>query len=289
MTSTTLTKTIAFVHGAFITRHCWDDWVAYYEERGYTCVAIAYPGRTASVAELRARRDDGTLGSLTIGAVLDHIVSVLQRLPEKPLLIGHSLGGLLTQLMLQRGLTAGCVAIDSVPPRGVTSLAWSFLRSLWPVVNPFVGASRPYMMSFEQFRYAFANDLTLAEQRAAYEAQIVPESRRLARGALGAAARIDFSQPHAPLLMIAGELDHLMPPSLNRRNHRRYRRSSSVADFKVFPARAHHSILAGRGWHEVADHVVEWAIAEGCLASMPRAHSRGLPPLEPSTRTAGRM
>jgi pimeloyl-ACP methyl ester carboxylesterase len=282
MTSATTTQTIAFVHGAFITRRCWDGWVAYYAERGYTCVPIAYPGRTASVAELRARRDDGTLGALTIEAVLDHIAAELQRLPEKPLLIGHSL---LTQLTLQRGLTAGAVAIDSVPPRGVTSLTWSFLRSLWPVVNPFVASSRPYMMSFEHFQYAFANDLPLAEQRAAYEAQIVPESRRLARGALGRAARIDFSRPHAPLLMIAGELDHLMPASLNRRNHERYRRSSSVADFKEFPARAHHSILAGPGWHDVADHVLAWAIAQGCLAAAPDGRTHGPTPSARSQRT----
>lgn len=289
MIRATETKTIAFVHGAFITRRCWDGWVAYYEERGYSCVPIAYPGRTASVAELRARRDDGTLGSLTIEAVLDHIATELQALPERPLLIGHSLGGLLTQLTLQRGLTAGCVAIDSVPPRGVTTLAWSFLRSLWPVVNPFVAASRPYMMSFEQFQYAFANDLPLAEQRAAYEAQIVPESRRLARGALGKAARIDFTRPHAPLLMIAGERDHLMPASLNRRNHGRYRRSSSVADFKEFPGRAHHTILAGRDWHEVADHVLDWAIARGCLAPAPRDRAQGAPSGAPLARSGGRV
>jgi pimeloyl-ACP methyl ester carboxylesterase len=174
----------------------------------------------------------------------------------------------MAQLMLQRGLTAGCVAVDSVPPQGVTTLAWSFLRSLWPVVNPLVPVSRPFMMSFEQLRYAFANDLTPVEQRAAYDAHVVPESRRLARGALGRAARIDFTRAHAPLLMIAGGLDHLMPASLNRRNHRRYTRSSSVADFKEFPARAHHTILAGRGWEEVADHVALWAIARGILADV---------------------
>jgi pimeloyl-ACP methyl ester carboxylesterase len=289
MTSATTTQTIAFVHGAFITRRCWDGWVADYAERGYTCVPIAYPGRTAPVAALRARRDDGTLGALTIEAVLDHIASVLQGLPEKPLLIGHSLGGLLTQLMLQRGLTAGCVAIDSVPPRGVTSLAWSFLRSLWPVVNPFVASSRPYMMSFEHFQYAFANDLPLVEQRAAYEAQIVPESRRLARGALGPAARIDFTRPHAPLLMIAGELDHLMPASLNRRNHGRYGRSSSVADFMEFPARAHHSILAGPGWQYVADEVLAWAIAKGCLAAAPGGRTHEPASGGRTTRTGARV
>ena len=266
----TSSKTIAFIHGAFVGKHCWDRWVARYEARGYTCVPISYPGRDKSVAELKAAPNDPFLRTLSIQAVIDHHVRVLQALPEKPVVMGHSFGGLLTQLMLQRNLAAAAVAIDSVPPQGVISLAWSFIRSLWPVVNPLVG-SRPYYMPFRDFQYAFGNDLSLAEQRAGYDADIVPESRRFGRGALTSAARVDFKQRHAPLLMIAGEKDHIMPASLNRRNYRRYQKSPSITEFKEFPGRAHYSIIAGPGWEEIADYALDWAVRVQNFSPSPAA------------------
>jgi pimeloyl-ACP methyl ester carboxylesterase len=253
-------RTVAFIHGSFVTRHCWDAWVARFESRGYRCTAIAYPGRTQSVAELRAKRDDPFLRRLTLEAVIEHHVQALRALPEKPIIIGHSFGGLLTQLMLQRDLGAAAVTISSVPPQGVFSFAWSFLRSLAPIVNPLAG-SRPYFMSFPHFQYRFGNDLSLADQKAGWEADIVPESRPLARGGLSKAARVDFARKRAPLLMIAAEKDHIMPASLNRRNYRRYGKSPSVTDFKQFPGRAHYSVIAGKGWEEVADYALEWALS----------------------------
>ncbi len=259
-------KTVAFIHGCFVTRLCWDRWVARYEARGYTCVALAYPGRDKTVAELKANPNDPFLRTLTIQDVIGHLASALAALPEKPIIVGHSFGGLLTQLMLQRGLGAAAVAIDSVPPQGVITLAWSFARSLTPVVNPLAG-SRPYFMTFPQFQYAFGNDLPLAEQRAGYDADIVPESRPLARGGLSSAARIDFRRRRAPLLMIAGEKDHIMPASLNRRNYRRYLEGPSVTAFKEFPGRAHYSVIAGDGWEEVADYALEWAVQSARAAA----------------------
>lgn len=255
----TPSRTVALIHGAFVTRHCWDLWVPHYQARGYDCVALAYPGRDRPVAELRADPDVALLRSLKIQDVIEHLAARLAALPEKPIIVGHSFGGLLTQLMIQRGLGVAGVAIGSVPPQGVMTLAWSFIRSLTPVVNPFAG-SRPYTMTFPQFQYTFANDLPLPEQRAGYEAEVVPESRPFARGALTRASRIDFRRPHAPLLMIASEKDHIMPASLNRRNCRRYLRGPSVTAYKEFPGRAHYSILAGRGWKEVADYALDWAI-----------------------------
>jgi pimeloyl-ACP methyl ester carboxylesterase len=254
-----MSRTIVFIHGNFVTKHCWDRWVDRYEARGYKCVALSYPGRDRSVASLKAETSSRVLATLTIEDVIEHLAREIRALDEKPIIIGHSFGGLLTQLMVQRDLAASAVAIDSVPAKGVVTLAWSFLRSLWPVVNPFIPASRPYYMPFNHFQYSFGNDLTLAEQRAAYDADIVPESRRLGRGGLSAAAAVDFKRPHAPLLFIAGEKDHIMPASLNRRNWKRYQDAQSVTEFKEFPGRAHYSIIGGRNWEEVADYAVDWA------------------------------
>ena len=253
-------QTIVFIHGNFVSKHCWESWVARYEALGHTCVPIAWPGRDKPVAELKRNPEDPFLGTLTIGDVIDQHVRTIQALPEKPIIIGHSFGGLLTQLMVQRDLAAAAVAIDSVPPQGVLTLKWSFIRSLWPVLNPFIPVSRPYYMPFEHFQYSFGNDLTEAEQRAGYDRDIVPESRRLSRGGLSRAARIDFERPHAPLLLIAGERDQIMPASLNRSNYKRYRKSPSRTEFKAFPGRAHYSIIAGPGWEEVADYALEWAV-----------------------------
>lgn len=254
-----MTQTVVFIHGNFVSRHCWDQWVERFEQRGLRCVAIAYPGRERPVAALKQDTDDPVLAGLTLQQAIDHHVGIIRSLDEKPIIIGHSFGGLLTQLMVDRDLAAAAVAIDSVPPQGVLGTQWSFARSLWPIFNPLVPASRPYYMTFKQFQYAFGNDLTAAEQRAGYDRDIVPESRRLCRGGLSRAARVDFTRRRGPLLFIAGERDHIMPAALNRKNFRRYRKSPSTTEFKEFPGRAHYSILAGRGWEEVADYALEWA------------------------------
>ena len=254
-----MSKTIFFIHGNFVTKRCWDPWVARFEGRGYTCVAVAFPGRDKPVEVLKRSPNDPILSTLTLAQVTEHCAQAIRALDEKPIVIGHSFGGLLTQLMVDRELTAAGVAVDSIPPQGVLPLEWSFIKSTWPIVNPLIPASRPYYMPFEDFQYAFGNDLSLAEQRAAYDLDIVPESRRLGRGALSSAARVDFGRQRAPLLLIAGEKDHITPATLNRRNYERYKRSPSLTEFKQFPGRAHHSIIGGKGWDEVADYAVDWA------------------------------
>jgi pimeloyl-ACP methyl ester carboxylesterase len=269
-----MTRTIVFIHGNFVTRHCWDAWVTRYEKLGYTCIPIAYPGRDGSPASLRNNADSALMASLTLARVVEHHVTAIRALNEKPIVIGHSFGGLLTQLMVQRDLPAAAVAIDSVPPQGVLTLKWSFYRSTFPALNPFLPASNPYMMSFKHFQYAFANDLSLAEQRVAYEKDMVPESRRLSRGGLSSAARVDFKRRRSPLLLIAGEKDRIMPAALNRTNFRRYRKSPSVTEFKEFPGRSHYSIIAGKGWEEVADYALDWAMrAASSREGRPRQES----------------
>jgi pimeloyl-ACP methyl ester carboxylesterase len=252
-------RTVAFIHGAFVTKHCWDRWLPRYEARGYRCVALAYPHRDRPVAELRAEPDDPKVGTLTFPEVVEHLAGELAALDDKPIVIGHSLGGLLTQLMVQRHLTAAAVAIDSVPPFGVLGTQLSFLRSTWPVLTPLKSIDEPYMMSLDHFRYSFANNLPPAEQEAAWEAEVVPESRRVGRGALSPASRIDFARERSSLLMIGGGQDHIMPAALNRTNFRRYRRSPSVTEYHEFPDHAHYSVIGGPGWEEVADYSLDWA------------------------------
>ncbi|MCC3157549.1 alpha/beta hydrolase [Hymenobacter sp. 15J16-1T3B] len=251
-------RTIVFVTGAFVSHHCWDEWQRYFEARGYACLVPPWLYKDATVAELRGRHPDPHLAALRLPQLVDHFAGIIKALPEKPILIGHSYGGLLTQLLLQRDLAAAGVAIDSVAPQGVFTFKWSFYRATWGPLGLFTDVNKPFMMSFRQWQYAFVNGMELEEQRAAYEQLTIPESKRISRDALTRAAHVDFQRPHVPLLLVAGERDHIMPASLNASNYRRYARyAGSVTAFKEFAGR-NHFILGQPGWQEVADYVLGW-------------------------------
>jgi pimeloyl-ACP methyl ester carboxylesterase len=250
-------KTIVFIHGMYMTPLCWEKWVDYFQSRGYRCLAPAWPGRDQPIETLRQSGPNSPLSQLTLSDILDHLTKIIQALNEKPALVGHSMGGLVVQLLLQRDLAAAGVAIDSAPPQGVFTPAWSFLKSNWPHINPFSPQNQPVQMSLERFQYAFVNTLPPAEQRAVYDRYVVPESRRVPAQSLTGVAHIDFSRPHAPLLFIAGSADHIIPAALNRSNYNRYRRSPSVTDFKEFAGRTHF-IIGQANWEEVADSVRQW-------------------------------
>jgi alpha-beta hydrolase superfamily lysophospholipase len=135
--------------------------------------------------------------------------------------------------------------------------AWSFVKSNWPHINPFAPQNQPVQMSSERFQYAFVNTLPLAEQKAAYDRYVVPESRRVPAESLTGVAHIDFKRAHPPLLLIAGSADHIIPAALNRSNYARYSQSASVTDFKEFAGRTHF-IIGQAKWEEVADSVLQW-------------------------------
>jgi pimeloyl-ACP methyl ester carboxylesterase len=254
------TKTILFIHGMYMNSLCWEKWVAHFQARGYRCVAPDWPGREQPPDVLRKNHPDPQLGQLTLSRVLEHYVHTISALDEKPALVGHSMGGLAVQLLLQSDLAAAGVAIDSAPPMGVLTTRWPFLKSNWPHITPFVSQSSPIEMTFERFQYTFVNTLPSSEQQAAYERYVVPESRRVPHESL--TARIDFKKPHPPLLLIAGSADNLIPPSLNKTNYARYKNSPSETDFKVFAGRTHF-IIGQKGWQEVADYIIAWLNEKG--------------------------
>jgi alpha-beta hydrolase superfamily lysophospholipase len=250
-------KTVVFVHGMYMTPLCWEHWLDFFQAKGYRCIAPAWPGRDRPVESLRKNHPDSQLGRLTLREVVENIANTVKGLDEKPVLIGHSMGGLVVQLLLQRELAAAGVAIDSAPPQGVITTRWSFIKSNWPHINPFAPQDQPIPMSFERFQYAFVNGLSLDEQRAAYERYVVPESRRVPGESLTKAARIDFTKAHPPLLLIAGSNDHIIPASLNRTNYAKYSRSGSITAFKEFAGRDHFTI-GEKGWEEVAEYILSW-------------------------------
>jgi len=250
------TKTIVLVHGMFMNHTCWENWIPRYQAKGYRVIAPDWPGRDQIRGGLRKNHPDPQLPKLKLSDVIEHFMGILKKLDEKPAIIGHSMGGLVVQLLLQRDLAVAGVAIDPAPPMGVFTTAPSFLKANLPAIN-FFQINQPALMTFEQFQYAFVNTLPEADQRAAYDRYVVPESRRVPIQSLGAAGKVDFRKPHPPLLITAGEKDNIVPASLNRTNYNRYKASSSLTEFKEFAGRDHF-VIGEKGWEEVADYCLAW-------------------------------
>jgi pimeloyl-ACP methyl ester carboxylesterase len=186
---------------------CWEHWTEYFQNRGFKCLAPSWPGRDQPTKELRKRHPDPLVGELGLSDVVNNYETIINSLNDKPIIVGHSLGGLVVQLILQKNLAVAGVAIDSAPPMGIISAKWEFLKSNWPHISPLISRSKPIAMSFERFQYTFVNTMSLLEQQDAYEKYVVPESRRVPSEAL--TAKIDFNKPHPPLLFIAGGADPL--------------------------------------------------------------------------------
>ncbi|MFN8380511.1 MAG: alpha/beta hydrolase [Anaerolineales bacterium] len=254
------TKTVVFIHGMYMTPLCWEQWTERFQAQGYRTLAPAWPGRDRSVKELQT--PDSKLGKLNLTDILDHLTKQIQSLDEKPILIGHSMGGLATQILHNRGLASAAIAIDSAPPAGVFTTEFSFLKANWGHVTPFANPNSPVVMTFERFQYAFVNGMSLDEQRAAFERYVVPESRAIPRQSLTSAAKIDFKKEHAPLLIIAGGNDHIIPSSLCRTNYEKYKASPSTTDFKEFAGR-NHFLLGQKNWEEIADYCMDWISKKG--------------------------
>lgn len=266
-----MTQTIVFIHGAWVTPKCWDPFRGYFTERGYACIAPAWPGKDRPTEAIRA--DPSPLLGIGIGEIADHYERIIRALPEPPILIGHSFGGLFVQILLDRGLGSCGVAIDPAPPKGVLAFEPSAFRSLASVLLTWRGWRRVVHWSYENFRYAFVHTLPEDEARAAYEAHVTPETGRVFfQGALAGFARhspatVNFrNDARAPLLILAGGDDHIVPASVVRRNYRKYAKSSAVTDFEEFPGRTHW-IIAQQGWQEVAGSALDWIKAHTLITS----------------------
>jgi pimeloyl-ACP methyl ester carboxylesterase len=259
--------TIVFLHGAWVTPACWNDMKGYFEARGYHCLAPAWPGKDRSVEAIR--QDPSPLADLGIAEITAAYETVVRGLPEPPILIGHSFGGLFTQLLLDRGLGAAGVAIDPAPPRGVAVWEPSAFRSLFGVLATWRGWRKVVRWRFENFRYAFVHTLPEADARAAFGEHVTPETGRVFfQGALSIVdpkgpARINFANTsRAPLLLIAGTEDRIVPASVVRRTFRKYGAAASVTELREFEGRTHW-IIAEPGWEDVAGAIERWLAGHG--------------------------
>ncbi|MBX2897914.1 MAG: alpha/beta hydrolase [Cyclobacteriaceae bacterium] len=251
------TNKVIFITGAFITNNVWKEWQAYFEQNDFDTLVPSWPYKDAPAEVLRNRHPETSIASVRLQQLVDHYASIIKTLPEKPILIGHSMGGLIAQLLLQRNLGKAAVAIHSVPPQGVITFKLSFFRSTFKPLGFFTSAKKPHLMSFAEWQYAITNGMPLDEQKKSYYEFASPESKMVLRDTLTSDAKIDFSEPHAPLLFIAGSTDHIMPASLNYSNFKKYSHKKSVTEFKEFSGR-NHFVLGLPTWKEEANYILDW-------------------------------
>ena len=259
------TGTIVLIHGLWLHTTSWDPWIERYQRRGYRVLAPAWPRMDVPAAELRA--NPAVLGGLGVTEIAAHYERIVRGLDAPPILVGHSLGGLLVQLLLDRGLGACGVAIHSAPVKGVLGLPLSSIRASFPVLRSPGNRHRGVGLTPAQFHYGFTNTVGAAESMAIYDRYHVPSPGRPLWQAATAnllrnpPTKVDLRNgSRAPLLFVAGGADHTVPASINRENHRRYRHSTAVTDFREYPGRAHYT-LGLPGWEQVADDALDWASA----------------------------
>jgi pimeloyl-ACP methyl ester carboxylesterase len=253
---------IVFIHGLWLLPSSWNNWVRMFEEAGYAGVTPSWPDDPETVEEARA--NPAALAKKNLKLVADHIAEVIEKLDRKPVLMGHSTGGLLAQLLADRGLSAATVAIDPGPFRGVLPLPISALRAAWPVLRNPLNHGRAVALTFDQFKYGWANALSEEEAKALYETYHVAAPgvalMQMANANLNpfTEAKLDPKNPErGPLLITDGEKDHTVPWAIANAAYKRQRHNDNVTEILQIPDRGH-SLTIDSGWREVAEQALRF-------------------------------
>lgn len=252
-------KTVVFITGAFAGHHTWDKWISYYEGRGYNCTAPPWPYKSASPQVLRNKHPhDTSLANTSLSQVLEYYLHIIEQQPERPIVIGHAMGGLIVQLLLQRNILAAGIALHSMPPRGIYTFKPSFLWSILKVTGVFSSNSKSHLISFKEWKYAYTNGAPYEEQKYSYEKDVVPLSKRVFKDCFTKNAKVNFSTPRQPLLILSGTTDRITSTALNYNNYLMYNKNnSSVTDYKEFKNKNHFS-YGLCSWKEEADYILDW-------------------------------
>lgn len=267
--STEITKKppVVFVHGLWLHAESWNSWIAFFQDNGYEATAADWPGDSATT---QATRDhaDGVAG-YGVTQIADYIAKQLEKFDQKPIVIGHSFGGLLVQNLLGRNLAAAAIAIDPAPIKGVPELPLSTLKSSFPVLGNPLNYKRAVSLNEKQFRFGFTNAVSEEEATELYVTYAMPApGRPLFQAATAtfnpkSATKVDVANPtRGPLLLVSGAEDHTVPPVLVKSTLKAYRKSSAVTEFKEFEGRGH-SLTIDSGWRELAEYSLSWLQEKG--------------------------
>jgi pimeloyl-ACP methyl ester carboxylesterase len=248
---------VVFVHGLWLLPSSWDKWAQFFEEAGYAPVTPSWPDDPETVEEARANPD--VLANKTLAQVADHTAELIGRLERKPAIIGHSTGGLVTFMLAGRGLAAASVAIDPGPFRGVLPLPLSALKASKPVLANPLNRKRAVTLTFDEFKYGWANALSDEEAKQIYESYHVAGPgvalMQMANANLNpfTEAKVDTKNPErGPMLILDGEKDHTVPWAIANAAYKRQKRNQAVTEIEKIPNRGH-SLTIDSGWREVAE------------------------------------
>jgi pimeloyl-ACP methyl ester carboxylesterase len=248
---------VVFIHGLWLLPSSWDRWAEVFEEAGYAALTPGWPDDPETVEEANAHPE--VFANKTVGQVADHYADVISMLDTKPAVIGHSFGGLLTQMIAGRGLSEASVAIDPAPFRGVLPLPISALKSSAPVLGNPANRHRAVPLTYDQFRFAFANAVSEDEAKELYDTFAVPASGAPLFQAASAnlnpwtEAKVDTKNPdRGPLLIISGEKDNTVPWSIANASFKKQKRNQDVTEIIEMPNRGH-ALTIDSGWREVCD------------------------------------
>jgi pimeloyl-ACP methyl ester carboxylesterase len=262
---------VVLIHGFWVTPRSWENWITHYESKGHRVLAPAYPGFEVEVEALNA--DPSPIVDLTVPRVLEHLEKVVGELDSPPILMGHSAGGVFTQLLLDRGYGAAGVAINSAPPEGIPVVPLSQTKSTFAVLRSPANRHKAVGFTHEQWHYAFTNTFSEEESRALYERYHVPASGGIFWDNILANVKpghqdtwVNFkNDDRAPLLFISGSEDHLMPPAVQKSNAKHYK-SNTITEVKEYEGYAH-LLPAQDGWEEIADYALDWALSHAVQPS----------------------
>ncbi|KOP37887.1 MULTISPECIES: alpha/beta fold hydrolase [unclassified Flavobacterium] len=251
------TKTIVFISGAFVSHFYWEEWIVFFENKGYKVVAPPWLHKNDSAENLRKQNPCVKIGSIRLFDLLCYYTEVIEKLPEKPILVGHSYGGLLVQLLVQKNLAEAGICINSFPPKGFTSLKFSFYKIILDFSCDIFSSKKTFILSFENWKNIFFNIASIQEQKAEYDKFIIPESKKALWNLFSKNAKINFRKKHVPLFFISCSEDQIIPPKLVHWNFRKHRNLHSITCYKDFKNKNHFVILHPE-WQEVAESVTRW-------------------------------
>jgi non-heme chloroperoxidase len=253
---------VVFIHGLWLLPSSWDRWAAFFDEAGYAPVSPGWPDDPDTVAEAMA--DPEVFANKTVGQVADHYDAVIGTLTSKPAVIGHSFGGLIAEIVAGRGLCAATVCVDGAPFRGVLPLPISSLKASFPVLGNPANRHRAVPLTFEQFRFAFANAVSNEEARELYDTFAVPASGAPLFQAAAAnlnprtEVKVDTDNPaRGPMLIISGERDNTVPRAISEAAFKRQQRNPGVTEFTELAGRGH-ALTIDSGWREVAQTALDF-------------------------------
>ena len=248
-------KSIVLIHGNFVNNTSWTEWKRYYEQKGYKVYTPANPGHEGNPADLRAKVHPDLIKTGFID-VVNNIARLIDSLPEKPLIIGHSMAGMATLKLIELGKAEAGVSIDGAPPKNVFP-PFQTLKTVLPAFG-FFSLKKYFMGSRKWYNYSFFNTIPDAEKEKAFERFAVPESYKVSRElVLNSFSNINFKIPHAPILFVGGSDDHIFPPKLTKTIAGRYKDKNSRIDLKIFEGKSH--FLCGEpGWEKIADYILDW-------------------------------